>query len=154
MAERNLEYLGRGFSFPFAFSVVRGGVLSRSQVAQASEVEKVRMSIWQILGTSIGSRPMLRSFGSRIRQTIFAPIGPDTNILVGHYVKQAVETWEPRVFVQNVTVSDQARSEGRLDIGVDFVIKATYEPGSIVFPYYLSEGERASWAAAFENGRV
>lgn len=62
----------------------------------------VRHSIFQILGTYIGERPIEVEFGSRIRELLFEPIDEIAVALARVYTIQAIERWEPRVELNSV----------------------------------------------------
>jgi len=63
----------------------------------------VRSSIYQILGTWIGERVMLPEFGSRIKELLFDPIDEVSIALARVYTIEAIEKWEPRVQLIDVT---------------------------------------------------
>lgn len=67
-----------------------------------SGIDHLRQSIVDILTTPIGSRVMLREYGSRLFELIDRPINPET---VSDFIAATVEAlrkWEPRFRVSNV----------------------------------------------------
>lgn len=70
--------------------------------------ELVRASIHQILGTTLGERVMLPTFGSRLREVLFEPIDDVALALARVYTIQAIEMWEPRVRLNDVGTSVSA----------------------------------------------
>jgi len=129
------DTLGKGWQHPFQFSVLGG-------IEKARGVELVKMSIRQIVATRIGSRCPLRAFGSPLKDLVFTPIQPDLEALLVHFVREAIEKWEKRVRVSNVSVDIGERNEGRVDISVGFTVITTQEEGNLVFPFFLSPAER------------
>jgi phage baseplate assembly protein W len=51
--------------------------------------------------------------------------------------------WEPRIDVESVTISADPldRDGGRLNIEVQYTIRATKDSRSLVYPFYLIEHE-------------
>ncbi len=64
----------------------------------------LRQSIQDILLTPIGSRPMLRDYGSRLFELIDAPLNAETRLEIHAAVVDALQKWEPRIQVQRVDV--------------------------------------------------
>ena len=79
----NLDFLGKGWNFPFGFDEALGGVKF------SSGVENIRQNILIILGTRQGERQMLPSFGCRIHELLFAPNTPSTASEAASYVRTA-----------------------------------------------------------------
>lgn len=131
-----LDTLGKGWAFPFRFDAGTGGV------ARASGLELVKMSIRQIVLVRVGSRVVLRAFGSPLRDMVFSPIQPDLEMLLGHFVREALERWERRVRVDSVDVDVTHRDEGKVDISVKFTLLSTQQEGNLVVPFFLAPDER------------
>ena len=81
----------------------------------------VRHSIYQILGTRIGERVMLSTFGSRLHELLFEPIDEITIALARIYTIEAIEKWEPRVEFNEVVVRVNPDS-GWIEIYADYAI--------------------------------
>lgn len=128
------RFLGQGWSFPVALD---GG----GKTPYAVDEEKIRQSIFIILGTSRGERVMRPDFGSRIHELVFASVNSSTKGLLSHYVTQALTQWEPRIDVILVTVKESDRDGMTLNISVDYRIRATNSMFNLVYPFYL-ERER------------
>lgn len=141
------EVLGKGWSFPFSFSVVRGGVRFRlgKAVSQTEGVENVKQSIWHILSTKIGSRIGRRTFGSKLYELVQEVNDPGTfDPLADHYIREALSVWEKRIEVGPIRVKRDQRKKGRVEIHIAFTILKTQEPGMLVYPYYTEEGRLAA----------
>lgn len=142
-----VEVLGRGWSFPFSFSVARGGVRWRlgKSVSQTEGIENVKQSIWHILSTKEGSRIGRRTFGSRLFELVQEVNDPATfDVLADHYVRQALATWEKRIEVGPISVDRSKRKDGKVEIKIAFKIIKTQQPGVLVYPYYVEEGRSAA----------
>ena len=60
--------------------------------------------------------------------------------MINQYVSQALRRWEPRIEVMSVTVLGHTELDGALIVDVNYLIKATHDRRSIVYPFFL-EGE-------------
>lgn len=89
---------GQGLSFP-----PRVGADGR--LAWSAGEQNVRESIRLILLTTPGERLMRERFGCGIREFLFEPNTVTTRELLRRRITQAIGRWEPRVRVQEVTVS-------------------------------------------------
>ncbi len=129
----NRAYLGTGWKFPVR--VNPAGNLSWSVGEQS-----VQEAIWIILGTAMGERQMLPSFGCGIHDLVFAPNNSTTQTNVSHLVKQSLAQGEPRIDVLDVTVSAAPDEANMLLIRVDYRIRANNAMGNMVYPFYVTEG--------------
>ena len=111
------EYLGRGWTFPFGFDSATGGV------ATSVGEDNIRQCIAVILATKPGERQMLPKFGCRIHEMLFAPNTAATAAMIEHYVREALERWEPRIEV--VEVQAVPRANGQINVVLDYVVNAT-----------------------------
>ncbi len=125
-------HLGRGWAFPPGISPQGGIQLSGGGV-------NVREAIWIILTTELGERVYRTTFGCRLGELVFAPLNSQTLLLTRLYVEEALQTWEPRIILDGVLTQPEAEL-GRVVITVNYRLKATYEPGSVVYPFYLHGG--------------
>src|ERR1700733_8021768 len=109
-------FLGVGWSFPIV--PVNG---SLQYVSYEGDVEQ---AIQIILLTSQGERQMLPEFGGGVRDMLFEPNSPATRAKITALVKKGLVTWEPRIIVENVQVT-QGDEPNLLLIHVDYVVQAT-----------------------------
>ena len=128
------DFIGTGWNFPPKLN-------SRGGIALASDEDKVAQSIHIILSTPIGQRVMRPTFGSRLHELIFAPMNPETFGLAEMYVQDALNFWEPRIQVLEVTAGTDGAQPGVLLITIRFSIKATHDERSLVYPFYQIPGE-------------
>ena len=124
-------YLGVGWSFPIA--PVNG---SLQYVSYEAAVEQ---AIQIILLTSQGERVMLREFGGSVRDMLFEPNSASTRARIAAIVRKALVTWEPRILVENVQVTE-GDEPNQVLIHVDYVVQATNTSFNRVYPFYLLEG--------------
>ena len=141
----NTDILGQGWQFPFSFSPRTGGVGTSTSVSISDGIAHVIQSIEQILGTPIGERVMLRDFGSFLHTIVFEPNDPTLGVLAEHYVRTALERWEPRVILDRIYVEQDGPA---LEISIAFTIIRTQVKGNMVYPYHLEDGPGRARAVA------
>jgi hypothetical protein len=83
----------------------------------------LKQSIVDILTTPIGTRVMRRDYGSRLFALIDAPMNSMTIVAIVAATAEALATWEPRIVVERVVVTD-ASASGRVSLSV----YGTYRP--------------------------
>ena len=129
----NRAFLGTGCKFPVRVNPAGG--LSWSVGEQI-----VQEAIWIILGTALGERQMLPSFGCGIHDLVFAPNNATTQANVSHLVKQALAQGEPRIDVLDVNASVSPDEANVLLIRVDYRIRANNAMNNMVYPFFVTEG--------------
>ena len=127
------DYLGTGWSFPLKTDLQGGIALSAAD-------QKVREAILIILKTELGERRYRPNFGCRLSELTFAPLNSKTLFLIRLYVQEALETWEPRIDLEEV-VTEPDPILGRVNVVINYCLKNTYESRSLVYPFYLTQQE-------------
>jgi uncharacterized protein len=87
-----------GPAFPFAVDPATG------RIAMTAGAAKVRENVRVVLGTRVGERPMLRTFGTRLAGLVQEP---NDDLVVEIAAKQTVDAllqWEPRILVADSAV--------------------------------------------------
>lgn len=128
------DFLGVGWAFPV-------GLDARGRFELARHDRDIEQAIIMILLTPKGQRVMRPEFGCRIHDLIFAPNDSTTAGLAAYYVEEALAMWEPRIQVQDVRVGPDPLSTERMLIAIQYLIKATHDSRSLVFPFYRIPGE-------------
>jgi phage baseplate assembly protein W len=128
--------LGRGWSATY-------GLDAYGEVAMVEGGEDVRQAIRTILATARGERPMRPDFGAGLDELVFSPVSTTTRALVQHRVEQALIAWEPRIDVRAVRVTSSGPVRNRLDVEIDYVLRASNVFYNLVYPFYLQEGRPA-----------
>jgi phage baseplate assembly protein W len=131
----NREFLGSGWRFPVELERPSG------EVAAAEYEERVRQSIWIILGTAPGERAMRPDFGCGLNELVFSVDTPAARASIADAVRDALLRWEPRIDLDDVRVDDRPGEPGTLLIAVDYRVRATNNLFNFVYPFYL---ERAA----------
>jgi len=130
------KFLGTGWEFPVELD-------TEGRLAYSSEEQKIQESILIILGTARGGERVMRpDFGSRLHEMVFAPINSSTKSLIAHYATEALVTWESRIDVLRVDVSDEEAAHGKLFVNIEYKVRATNSIFNLVYPFYLAEGRK------------
>lgn len=66
-----------------------------------SGVEAIKQSLSILLLTPVGTRPMLREYGSRCRSAIFEPMDSLALGILSYTIADAIKNWEPRVVYES-----------------------------------------------------
>jgi Bacteriophage baseplate protein W len=128
------DFLGSGWSFPVQADD-SGGLALSSRERDIAEAIRI------ILLTPKGERVMRPEFGCQIHTLIFAPNDATTAGLACYYVSEALAMWEPRIRVLEIVPRTESSTPERLDIQIEYEIKATHDRRSLVFPFYRIPGE-------------
>lgn len=111
---------------PGGLRFTRGG-----QLATVSGEEMIRQSLIVILSTRPGERVMRPDFGCRLHELLFAVTSDTTAGVAMHYVRQAVEQWEPRVEVIEVSADWLRNAKTVLEIALTYRIRASQAERSL-----------------------
>jgi phage baseplate assembly protein W len=85
----------------------------------------VRQAILLLLSTMPGERVMRPDYGCNLHLLVFSPNDDTTAGLAIHYVRQAIERWEPRVEILRLDADRNEADPGRLDIVLEYRLRAT-----------------------------
>ena len=132
MQQNAKTFLGNGLNFPLRTD-------ARGQVMLVTGSEDIDQSIRIILGTTPGERVMRPNFGCQVNNFLFEPATIGTISILQDYVLDALRMWEPRIEVLGVNVTQEAGSTGVLLTNIQYLIKATHDTRSIVYPFYIAD---------------
>lgn len=104
--------------------------------------EAIRQSLLLLISTRPGERVMRPEYGCNLNQLVHAPNDGTTAGLAIHFVRQAVARWEPRVDVVGVDANGDKDDSTRLEITLDYRVRATQRVGQISVPLLLQGGTR------------
>ena len=135
----------RGFAFlhpDLTPSGADGGLLvgPRGDLAMVEMGESVRQGIFLLLTTIPGERVMRPDYGCELHQLVFSPNDDTTAGLAMHYVRRALDLFEPRIEVVRLDAGPNPDDPGRLDITLDYRLRTTQEPGQIALSIDLAGG--------------
>lgn len=132
--DRVSAFLGVGVKWPPQVDKMTGKFMT------SSYEDNIRESIQIILMTKKGERIMRPEFGCGIYQYAFGTMDYTSFSRMEKEVEEALYTWEPRITDITVNVSQDSKEEGRLNIAISYVVRATNNPYNMVYPFYINEG--------------
>jgi phage baseplate assembly protein W len=135
------SFLGVGWSFPPRFD---GKTRALAMVAAETDIAE---SLRILLGTVPGERVMQPTYGCDLRRLVFEIINESTVTDLKDVVTRAIQYFEPRIILEDVTVDDTYFVEGRLLLNISYMIISTNTRGNLVYPLYLNEGSSMAYQA-------
>lgn len=84
------------------------------------DAEAIRQSLMLLLSTRPGERVMRPDYGCDLWRLVFSPNDDTTAGLAIHYVRRAVERFEPRVVVLAIDAGPAADAPDRLEVILDY----------------------------------
>lgn len=130
------KIIGTGWSFPPAFTQASGTVeMSRG----ARNVEE---SLRILVGTIPGERVMLPRFGMGSRDLLFESMDTGTQTLFFDRVRTAILRYEPRIEVIDLRLNTEFLTDGRLELVMEYQLRATNSRFNFVYPFYVAEGSQ------------
>ena len=121
------NYLGSGITFPIQLNS-NGG----TDFIQANAL--IRSSILAILSWPMRTRFFTGSFGCRLWELVEEPNDDITNSLAVTFITEALERWEKRISILDVTLNRV--SFDRIDIQIRYLINNTRTEESFIYPFY------------------
>lgn len=100
--------------------------------------DRINDSIKTILSTRVGERAFMPEFGSKLYKCVFEQDGGIFMDLVEVYTKEAINSWEKRIIVDNVSVSG-VKDDNTVDITIYYRVRNSNVRGSYVYPFNLSD---------------
>jgi len=128
------EIIGSGLAFPLQVDRRGGIALARDEV-------DVEQAIELILATAPGERPMRPEFGCGVHDFVFDSIDAATVGRMELAIRDALDRWEPRVFVETVEFNLDEVADGRLIIDIGYRVRATNTMRNLVYPFYVIPAE-------------
>lgn len=126
-------FLGVGWSFPPCLGG-DGGTLVVQYEADVEQAVRI------IIGTNWGERVMRPEFGAGLRSFVFGPLNQTMMQRVRTRVQEALIQWEPRIDVEDVSVSVDSSNRSALLIAVTYRVRSTNTRNNLVYDFYLQEG--------------
>jgi uncharacterized protein len=102
----------------------------------------IRQAIRLLLSTEPGERVMRPTYGCPLSQLMFAPNDDTTAGLAIHFVRRALEAWEPRIEITRLEAKRHDDQPARLDLMLEYRIRQTGVVDGVTVPLSLS-GESA-----------
>jgi phage baseplate assembly protein W len=136
--ERAFRFVGAGFD-----PGTSGGLATTATggLAMVAGDESIRQAILMLLSTTPGERVMRPGYGSRLHRLVFAPNDDTTAGLAIHYVRQALQRWEPRVEVLEVDAGPDPDDGWRLNIRLQYRVRASLATETLIHNVDLAPAE-------------
>lgn len=125
-------FLGRGWSFPPAFSKEELGV----KMLEAED--DIESSLEILLSTRLGERIMQPKYGCDLNELSFESLTTTMKTYIKDLVTTAILYFEPRIEADNITL-EAKNQEGLVLIDVAYRVRATNSRKNLVYPFYLEE---------------
>ena len=90
------------------------------------DIEAVKNSIRNILGTMQGQRRMLPEFANNMYSYLFEPLDEITAYDIGENILETIQIWDDRVLVEEVVVipnHDKSQYDIRLTFGIRNIVE-------------------------------
>ena len=100
----------------------------------------VRQAVLLLLSTMPGERVMRPEYGCELHRLAFSPNDDTTAGLAIHYVRRALERWEPRIHLLQVDAGRSPEDPWRLDVTLEYRVRATQQGERFVYPLALAGG--------------
>ena len=130
------EIIGSGLAFPLQVDR-RGGI------ALARDEQDIDQAIELILGTAPGERPMRPEFGCGVHDFVFDTIDAGTVARMETAIRGALDRWEPRVEVTDLSFDLDHTARGELLILITYRVRATNHMRNLVYPFYVIPAEES-----------
>lgn len=134
MENENITFLGKGWSFPPAFSKSTAGL------ELVSDTEDIRQSLEILLSTRQGERITRPDYGCNLTQLLYEPLTVGLTTYIKDLIRTAILYHEPRIRVEQIRVAARQEEEGIVDISIDYLVKTTNARTNYVYPFYIKEG--------------
>jgi phage baseplate assembly protein W len=79
---------------------------------------------------------MVEDYGSRLEETLFSPNDQVTFSIIKQMVIEALNTWEKRISIDEVTVSKSKEFNIKCNIYIKFTVVSTNLTDSFIYPFY------------------
>jgi hypothetical protein len=115
------------------------GISPTGGIDMVDDQASVRQAILLLLSTIPGERVMRPDYGCDLHKLIFSPNDNTTAGLAIHYVRQALDRWEPRIQVNFLDADPNPDEAGRLDILLEYRLRRADRVDQLAFSVNLVE---------------
>lgn len=118
-------------------------ITNRGGIAMVEGSASVRQAILLLLSTRPGERVMRPRYGCHLHRLIFSPNDDTTAGLAIHYVRQALDRYEPRVDILHLdaTPSRDPNYPALLEVYLEYKVRSNLQIQSLVYHLNLT-GDR------------
>lgn len=116
------------------------GLSGGGGIAMVAGEAAVRQAILLLLTTRPGERVLRPSYGCELHRLAFAPNDATTHGLAIHYVRRALERWEPRIDILSLDALADATEPSRLLLDLEYRVRATQRVDRLTHAFDLGGG--------------
>lgn len=98
----------------------------------------LRQSLLLLLTTSPGERLMRPEYGCDLSQLMFMPNDATTHGLAIHYIRRAVERWEPRIEILQLDAVADPVQHGNMMVSLEYRARTTLQTGHLAYSLSLA----------------
>jgi len=120
---------------------VDGFSVVNNKMRMSSGEESINESIKLILNTNFGERLLRPKFGAGLNSLVFSENNISLATIMTEMIEEALELWEPRIEVQNVSVAPDESEGNKLFINIEYTVITSNNKRNLVFPFYLQGAE-------------
>lgn len=124
------------------FSAAEGapglGIMPTGGIAMVEEEASIRQAILLLLSTSPGERVMRPGYGCELYKLIFSPNDETSAGLAIHYVRRALELWEPRIEIVHLDAVRDEDDPVKLTIYLEYRVRITQRMQETAFSVNLA----------------
>ncbi len=120
---RAWRFMHPDFDIETEFSGIR--ISGTGGIEMVEEQAAVRQSILLLLTTTPGERVMRPDYGCDLQRLVFSPNDATTHGLAIHYVRRALQRWEPRIDILWLDAGSNEGDPGRMDIILEYRMRKT-----------------------------
>jgi len=131
----------------FTFRTLDGQVRStgfslspKGAIELAHDADVIRQAILLLISTRPGERVMRPSYGCYLFRLAFSPNDDTTAGLAIHYVRQALERWEPRIQILRIDANRNESHVSRLDIHLQYRLRMNMRSEHLALGLDVSSG--------------
>ena len=116
--EEELDFLGKGWSFPPTFDKDSGMVEMRSGLVDIQE------SLWILLSTRLGEMIMQPKYGCQLDELQFENLNRTTITYISELIRTAILYHEPRIEVEKIEIEDEGLIAGKVLIKLSYLVRS------------------------------
>jgi phage baseplate assembly protein W len=131
----------------FAFHTTNGQVRpagislsAKGAIELAQDAAVVRQAILLLISTRPGERVMRPEYGCYLFRLAFSPNDDTTAGLAIHYVRQAIERWEPRIRISKLDANRNEAHVSWLDIHLQYCLRMNMRSENLAVRLDTSSG--------------
>lgn len=113
----------------------------RGGIAMVDDHDSVRQAILLLLSTTPGERIMRPEYGCQLHRLVFSPNDETTAGLAIHYVRQALDRWEPRIEVLRLDAGRNPDQSEQLTISLEYRVRAIQQLDTVTLAFNLAGDE-------------